>query len=86
MEEGGSVRWLYREKPDREEDSGWRLFEGTENDEYNSHASNISIVNVYALLDKDPSLITPLRGEFGTAFEREDINRPWTQINDWDGL
>lgn len=85
MEEGGCVRWLYRETPDREEDSGWRLFEGTESDEYNSDSSNIRVVNIYSLLDKDPSLITPLRGVFGTAFERENIKSRWIEINDWMG-
>ncbi|MFD2332584.1 DUF2185 domain-containing protein [Cohnella sp. GCM10020058] len=85
LEEGGCVRWLYRETPDREDDSGWRLFEGTESDAYSSQASNISVVNLYALLDKDPSLITPLKGAFGTAFERENRNSPWIEIKDWNG-
>ncbi|MFD2332581.1 DUF2185 domain-containing protein [Cohnella sp. GCM10020058] len=85
LEEGGCVRWLYRETPDREDDSGWRLFEGTESDAYSSQASNISVVNLYALLDKDPSLITPLKGAFGTAFERENTNSPWIEIKDWNG-
>ncbi|MBP3965025.1 immunity protein Imm33 domain-containing protein [Paenibacillus lignilyticus] len=85
MEEGGCVRWLYREAPDQEEDSGCRLFEGTETDEYNSDSSNISIVNIYSLLDKDPSLVTPLRGAFGTAFERENIKSRWIEVKDWMG-
>ncbi|KRE61932.1 immunity protein Imm33 domain-containing protein [Paenibacillus sp. Soil750] len=86
LEEGACVRWLYRETPDQEEDSGWRLFEGTETDEYNSESSNIRIVNIYSLLDKDPSLITPLRGAPGTAFERENIYSRWIEVKDWMGL
>lgn len=83
LEESACDRWLYRETPDREEDSGWRLFEGTETDKYNSDSSNIRIVNIYSLLDKDPSLITPLRGAPGTAFERENINSRWIRQDRW---
>ncbi|SFA75647.1 hypothetical protein SAMN05216312_101307 [Cohnella sp. OV330] len=85
LEKGNCVRWLYRETPDREDDSGWRLFEGTESDDYSSHASNISLVNIHSLLDKDPSLLMPLKGAIGTAFERENAKSRWIEVKDWNG-
>lgn len=85
MEEGGCVRWLYREIPDREEDSGWRMFEGTESEEYNNDSTNIRAVIIYFLLDKDPSLITPLKSAIGTAYERENIKGRWIEVKDWIG-
>ncbi|GIN86350.1 hypothetical protein J6TS2_27360 [Heyndrickxia sporothermodurans] len=83
LETDGIVRWLYREEPDREEDSGWRLFSGDESEEYLSNPANIKVMNVYYLLDKDPSLIYPFKGGIGSAFERENNNSSWDEVKDW---
>lgn len=77
------VRFLYREKADRKEDSGWRLFTGLEDDEYNSNSENIQIVNVYYLIDKDPTLFEPLKGDYGSVYERENIKDSWHIVEDW---
>jgi len=74
---------MYREIGDREEDSGWRLFAGYEDEEYNNDSKNIEIMNVYYLLDKDPTLLIPLKSKIGSAFERESIQTPWIEIKDW---
>lgn len=84
LEKDGTVRWLYREESEREEDSGWRLFNGDESEEYNSDPSNIRIVNIYHLLDKDRSLLEPFRGKIGSAFERENKNSSWKEVRDWE--
>lgn len=78
-----TVRWAYRERPDREEDSGWRLFSGQETDEYPDDPSNISICRIYWLADFDPSLEDILRHGPGSAFERPDKNALWTKVEDW---
>lgn len=51
LEKGWTIRWLYREQSDRKEDSGWRLFEGTESEEYNNDPSNVKIIDVYYLCE-----------------------------------
>jgi len=76
-------RFLYREKPDREEDSGWRLFTGHENDDYSNNPANIQIMNVGYLLNKDPSLLEPLKGECGSVFERVSIHSQRKKVTDW---
>jgi uncharacterized protein YegJ (DUF2314 family) len=84
LEPGGVIKFLYREGADGEEDSGWRMFSGQEDDEYANTPSNIRIINVGYLLDIDPSLLVPLKGKIGEAFERVDAASPWQQILDWD--
>ncbi|WMJ71717.1 DUF2185 domain-containing protein [Cytophagaceae bacterium ABcell3] len=42
----GLVRFLYREKTDRDEDSGWRMFSGLEDDDYTNNPENIRILNI----------------------------------------
>ncbi len=83
MENGNTIRFLYREKADREQDSGWRMFTGLESDEYNNDPSNIRIVNVGYLLDKDTTLLEPLQGGFGSVYERDEKNKPWRKVENW---
>lgn len=83
FEDGKIIRWMYREIGDREEDSGWRIFAGDEDDNYNNDSRNIEILNVYHLLDRDPSLLEPLKSKVGSAFERENMKTPWVKITDW---
>ncbi|MGV3504715.1 MAG: immunity protein Imm33 domain-containing protein [Adhaeribacter sp.] len=83
LEPGGVIRFLYREATDRKEDSGWRMFSGLEDDDYANNEENISIVNIGFLLDKDPMLLVPLKGEVGAVFEREDKDKPWQVVKDW---
>jgi hypothetical protein len=83
MIKGEVVRFLYREKSDRKEDSGWRMFTGHETDEYNEDARNISIQNLGFMLDRDPTLLEPLKEGVGAVYEREDKGKPWTRVTDW---
>jgi hypothetical protein len=74
-----------REKPDREEDSGWRLFSGQESDEETNDPANIRNCNVYWLSDWDPTLIGVFRkGKAGNAFERRKKEYPWQLVEDWE--
>jgi hypothetical protein len=79
-------RWLYREPPDREDDSGWRLFSGTETEAQLEDARRIRICNVEWLCEHDPSLRELLRREDCVAFERADRESPWQQVTDWEPL
>ena len=84
LNDGGVIRFLYREKPDREQDSGWRMFSGHESDEYTNDPRNIKLINVGYILDKDPSLLEPLQGDYGSVFERVDKGQSWQKVEDWE--
>jgi hypothetical protein len=77
------VRFLYREDPDRKEDSGWRMFTGHETQEYNDDPANVRLVDVGYMLSRDPSLLQPLKEGIGAAFERKAKNDPWKKVTDW---
>jgi hypothetical protein len=78
-----TVRFAYREKPDNEKDSGWRLFAGSETDEYCNDADNIRICNVAWLMDFDPSLRDIIASGPGSVFERESRQSKWREVTDW---
>ncbi|MHB8900792.1 MAG: immunity protein Imm33 domain-containing protein [Thermoguttaceae bacterium] len=77
------VRFLYREKADREDDSGWRMFTGHETQEYTDDPKNIRIVEVGFMLDRDASLLEPLKEGIGGVFERGNKTEPWHRVTDW---
>jgi hypothetical protein len=80
---GECVRFLYREHADREEDSGWRMFTGHETDEYSNDPKNTRIVDVGFMLDRDPTLLQPLKEGIGAVFERRTKNEAWKKVTDW---
>jgi hypothetical protein len=80
---GEYVRFLYREAADRKEDSGWRMFAGHETQEYSNDPENVRVVQVGYMLDRDPSLLQPLKEGIGAVFERSTKNESWTKVTDW---
>jgi hypothetical protein len=78
------VRFLYREKPDRKKDSGWRMFTGCQMQTYLDDPKNTRLVDVGYMLDRDPSLREPLKEGIGAVFERENKGVPWHKVTDWD--
>lgn len=68
--EGESVRFMYREYPDNEVDSGWRFMSGYESDQYMETVENHGIYDVNTIANYDPSIIPFLDAEVGLAFEK----------------
>ena len=70
--EGESVGYLYREAPNDESDSGWRLSTGLESEEYMDNADNISYVSLGAVLREDDSFVDLLDSDVGVEFGRDE--------------
>lgn len=77
VERKQKVRFMYRDTPDREEDSGWRFFTGDESDAYVNDPNNIGLYAISTIAEIDPDVIPLLNNPSGTAFEREDENKPF---------
>jgi hypothetical protein len=69
---GEKVRFMYREKPDFKEDSGWRFFEGSESPDYTNNADNFAIYDINTIANYDPDIIPFLDAPVGSAFEKTD--------------
>jgi hypothetical protein len=80
LEENRFIGWLYREKPHREDDSGWRLFVGDEKQEYLDVPDNIAIVPLRDLIDREKALEEVLRCLEGSAFERKAADAPFVRV------
>jgi len=68
--DGQLVGYLYREEPDEEDDSGWRLTANDESDEYMEDSKNIAYVSLGAVLRTDASFLELLESPVGSAFFR----------------
>jgi len=75
------IRYLYREAPHNDQDSGWRMSTGIESDDYMKDIKNIRLSNIGWLLDNDPSLLEPLKGKQGDAFKRDYKTSKWKKIS-----
>lgn len=76
--------FMYRDKRNRPEDSGWRIFSGYESDEYTDNPENAGIYNPSTLLAIDPSIADLLlNGGFGSAFERKSEKSSWYRVTDF---
>lgn len=77
------VRFMYRENPDDECDSGWRFFSGYETDEYVNNPDNIGLYDVSTIAEIDSDIIPYLEYPIGCAYEREDENGEFSESVDF---
>jgi len=83
--DGQPVRYMYREAPDSEQDSGWRFFSGRESQEYSDDPSNFALYDVNTIANYDRAIVPLLDAPPGSAFERmADVFAPIPFPNDPD--
>jgi hypothetical protein len=70
--EGKRVRFMYRESPSDEIDSGWRFLSGYESNEYMNDAANHAIYDVNTIANYDRDIVPFLNAPVGSAFERPE--------------
>ena len=68
--EGERVGYLYREEPECDDDSGWRVIAGYETGDYLSESGNTHYVSLGAVLNKDDSFLELLESPVGAYYRR----------------
>lgn len=81
--EGFPVRFMYREAPDNDIDSGWRFLSGSESDEYMDDAANHGIYDVNTIANYDPGILPYLDAPIGSAFEKTPTSGRFVPVEDW---
>lgn len=77
------VRFMYREEPDNEQDSGWRFFCGDEDQSYTDNPDNIAIYDINTIIELDSDIVSLLDSPAGSAFERESEKDPFAASEDF---
>ncbi len=70
MVEGKKIGYMYRETPDRKDDSGWRFFSGDESEAYINDPNHIGIYAVNTVANYDPDIIPYLETPAPCAFKK----------------
>jgi hypothetical protein len=81
LQDGQRVGYLYREEPDNEKDSGWRLTANDESVEYMDDAKNSQFVSLGAVLNLDDSFITLLDSPAGSAFVLDTLSGEFVPVD-----
>lgn len=68
--DGLLVDYMYREDADYEQDSGWRFFSGTEDQDYVDDPNNMMIYSVNTIANYDQAIIPYLNLPVGIELER----------------
>jgi hypothetical protein len=79
LREGKLAGYLYREEPDHEDDSGWRITSNDESDEYMEDSKNSAYVSLGAVLNQDDSFVDLLESPVGSAFIRDSESGQFVQ-------
>ena len=69
MQDGEPVKFLYREKPIDKDDSGWRVFSGTEDQAYVENPDNFLIHNASSIIERHPDVAGLLVYDYPIAFD-----------------
>ena len=81
--DGLPVRFMYREAPDYNSDSGWRFMSGTEDDAYMENAANHSLMDVNTIANFDPSIVPFLDAPVGSVFEKVPGAADFEEVKNW---
>lgn len=79
-------RFILKDKPNNENDSGWVIFSGMESEEDNENPDNFGVYDAKTLLKlhPDPQLAEVLlKGWIGSVFEYDDEEEMWSEVGDY---
>jgi len=82
MEEGKTIGYLYREEPEDDTDSGWRVFSGEESQEYADEPTNFSMYNASTIIEREPMVVRCLDSQYPIAFERDPVSGKFLKVED----
>ncbi len=68
--DGNRVGYMYKELPNRPDDTGWRFFSGIETQEYANNPNNLQIYDINTICNYDPDIIEFLDAPNDSQFER----------------
>jgi hypothetical protein len=80
--DGLKIGYMYREVPDRPEDSGWRFFSGDEDQEYIDDLTHTGVYAVNTAANYDPDIIPYLDTLPPCAFEKIPEGHEYTRVED----
>jgi hypothetical protein len=82
VKDGKKIGYMFREEPDNENDSGWRVFSGEETQEYADCPSNFALYNASTIVELDPNIAQYLGHEYPVELERNETTGAMVTIEE----
>ncbi|MGH1428104.1 MAG: immunity protein Imm33 domain-containing protein [Arenicella sp.] len=77
------IRFIFREEPNNDADSGWVFFCGYEPPGYADDSSNFSICPLKSILEIEPELAALVNSPIGSAWEKTPESTEWIQVDNF---
>jgi len=82
--DGARPRWVYRTEPMNELDSGWRLFEGSEDDEWLQQPGNCVVQHLGHVVEAWPDVLAVLSdARIRSAWEWNEQLGRYVEVRGW---
>lgn len=81
--DGHPVRFMYREEPIHDVDSGWRFLSGLESEDYMADSANHAFYDCNTIANYDRSIIPYLEEPPGSVFEKPPDAAEFARVTDW---
>ena len=78
--DGCELCYMYREKTDRELDTGWRFFAGDESQEYIDDLSHTAVYDLNTIANYEPAILDYIDTPAPCAFERTPGSRKFKRV------
>ncbi len=77
---GKKIKYMYRENPTSEFDSGWRFFAGDEDETYTDDPNNFEIYDLNTICNYDQDIIPYLLNDVGSKLVKNE-NGTYFEVN-----
>lgn len=81
--DGYPVRFMYREAPDNDIDSGWRFMSGFESDEYMDDPVNHGVYDINTIANYDPTIVPFSRPQKAAPSKKTPESERFLAVTDW---
>lgn len=81
MNDNKPIGYIYREGPSEENDSGWHIMSGEEDDAYAEISTNFQYIAIGVVLNKDDSFVGLLNEPVGSEFGRDDVTKTFFPLH-----
>jgi hypothetical protein len=82
--DGYPVRFMYKEEPVNDIDSGWHFMSGFEDDDYMDNPDNHGIYDVNTIANYDPTIISFIDSPVGAVYEKTPEPEIFIEVDDWE--
>jgi len=80
IDDSEPVGFMYRERGEEEEDSGWRFLSGTETEDFFDEETNTKLIAVDIVASYEPLIIPFLNSKVGSEFERSEDGKSFVKM------